>query len=251
MHFEAAVKAGQARLHGKAGRRRRRRRAQGARRGRGGEEEEPEGRRRPAAPPPARRTIETIKRVQDGAIGDIDRCSASTGTAPASWVRAAQDRARPRWSTRCATGTTSTGSAATTSSSSTSTTSTSSTGSRTATRCKAQGHGRPAGRTRQGLRRDLRPSLRRVHLRRRHDDAQPVPPPAQLLEQRLASTRTAPRATPTSAAAASRRPTDGEAWRYKGAGRRRTRTRVSTTTSSTPSATTSPTTRPSTARTAR
>ena len=49
--------------------------------------------------------------------------------------------ARPKWSTRCATGTTSTGSAATTSSSSTSTTSTSSTGSRTTIPTTAQGQG--------------------------------------------------------------------------------------------------------------
>ncbi len=76
--------------------------------------------------------IETVKRIQDGALGELDPDAASTGTAPASGSARAS-RARPKWNTRCATGTTSSGSAAITSSSSTSTTSTSSTGSRTAT----------------------------------------------------------------------------------------------------------------------
>ena len=84
--------------------------------------------------------IETVKRIQDGAIGDIVLLRVYWNDAGVVGPPA-QARARPRWSTRCATGTTSTGCAATTSTSSTSTTSTSPTGSRTATPSSAQGQG--------------------------------------------------------------------------------------------------------------
>ena len=51
------------------------------------------------------------------------------------------------------------------------------------------------GRVNRGqLRRHLRPPLRRVHLRRRHEDVQPVPPHPGHLGRRSASTSTAPRA---------------------------------------------------------
>jgi myo-inositol 2-dehydrogenase / D-chiro-inositol 1-dehydrogenase len=70
--------------------------------------------------------LETIKRIHDGAIGEVVALRVYWNDAGV-WVRPRKP-ARPRWSTRCATGTTSTGSAATTSSSSTSTTSTSATG---------------------------------------------------------------------------------------------------------------------------
>ena len=52
----------------------------------------------------------------------------------------------------------------------------------------------------QGHGPDLRPPLRRVHLRRRHEDVQPVPPHAQHLEQRVARPPTAPRASRTAPA---------------------------------------------------
>ena len=72
--------------------------------------------------------LETIKRLQDGAIGDIVATRVYwNGSTP--WVHKREDleqQVRPqadaKWSTSCATGTTSPGSAATTSSSSTSTT---------------------------------------------------------------------------------------------------------------------------------
>ena len=81
------------------------------------------------------RYIETIKRLQDGAIGDIlfTRVYWNGG---GLWVRTRASPSRPKWNTRCATGTTSSGSAAITSSSSTSTTSTSATGSAACTRSK-------------------------------------------------------------------------------------------------------------------
>ena len=86
--------------------------------------------------------LETIKRLQDGAIGDIVCRCAFTGTArrlgctPARGTGPSSIASLPKWSTRCATGTTSPGSAATTSSSSTFITSTSATGSRMATRSR-------------------------------------------------------------------------------------------------------------------
>ena len=72
--------------------------------------------------------LETIKRLQDGAIGDIVATRVYwNGSTP--WVHKREEldaevrpQADAKWSTRCATGTTSPGSAATTSSSSTSTT---------------------------------------------------------------------------------------------------------------------------------
>ena len=152
-----------------------------------------------------RKYMETVKAIQDGAIGDIVLARAYWNGTQAV-VQGPRRTARPKWSTRCATGTTSTGSAAITSSSSTFTTSTSSTGSRTTIPSTAQGQGGCTLRA-EGLRRNLRPSLRRVHLRRRHGDAQPVPPSARHLALRVASTSTAPRAMPTSAARRSTTPT--------------------------------------------
>ena len=66
--------------------------------------------------------IETIKRLQDGAIGDIVAARVYWNGAGAVGPSARKPRPDARWNTRCATGTTSPGSAATTSSSSTSTT---------------------------------------------------------------------------------------------------------------------------------
>ena len=91
-----------------------------------------------------------------------------TGTTAASGS-ARGSRSRPKWNTRCATGTTSIGYAAITSSSSTFTTSTSATGSR---RVPGQGPRAMGGRQvrdGQGVRRDLRSPLRRVHLSRRDE----------------------------------------------------------------------------------
>ena len=140
IHYRGGRRSRQARLHGEArARRRPRLSARCMAANKLAEEEEPEGRRRPAAPPPDRATSRRIKRIHDGAIGDIAvpprllERRRRLGPPP-------QARARPRWSTRCATGTTSSGSAATTSSSSTSTTSTSATG------CKdAPSRSRPSG----------------------------------------------------------------------------------------------------------
>ena len=53
---------------------------------------------------------------------------------------------------------------------------------------------------RKGFRRDLRPSHGRVHLRRRHRDAQPVPPSAQHLAIRLRARPRHQGPVPTSAA---------------------------------------------------
>ena len=71
--------------------------------------------------------IETIKRIQDGAIGDIVTLRAYWVNGGPIWHRG--DKGNTDWNGRSATGTTTSGSAATISASSTSTTSTSATGS--------------------------------------------------------------------------------------------------------------------------
>ena len=114
--------------------------------------------------------------------------SASTGTAPACGTARRQPEARPKWNTRCATGTTSSGSAAITSASSTSTTSTSATGSRTRHPVEANGMG---GRQVRKFGPDGDFGQIYDHhaveftYRRRHEDVQPVPPYPQLLRQRV------------------------------------------------------------------
>ena len=65
-----------------------------------------------------------------------------------------------------------------------------------------QRHGRAPGPHRQGLRRDLRPPLRRVRLRRRHQAASASAATSPAAGRASPSTPTAPRATPTSRATA-------------------------------------------------
>ncbi len=67
--------------------------------------------------------IEVMKRIRDGAIGDLVTAAGATGTRAASGRSTGRPRC-PTWSTRSATGCTTPGSRATTSASSTSTTST-------------------------------------------------------------------------------------------------------------------------------
>ena len=79
-----------------------------------------------------------------------------------------------------------------------------------------QRHGRPRGAQGQGLRRDLRPPRRRVRVRRRLADVQPVPAHPELLEQRLRARATAPRARADISGGAIM--VNGErAWQYRGA----------------------------------
>ena len=52
--------------------------------------------------------IETVKRLQDGAIGDIQYLRVYWNGAGV-WVKPRRAKTRPKWNTRCATGTTSPG----------------------------------------------------------------------------------------------------------------------------------------------
>ena len=140
----AALRGGgggrQARLHGEAGGGRCGRRAQGA-----GRPTKKRRRRTSAVGVGLQRRHE--RKYMETDQGDSGRRDRRHRPRPRllerrqPWWQGAAGQARPKWSTRCATGTTSTGSAAITSSSSTSTTWTSSTGSRTAIRSRAQGLG--------------------------------------------------------------------------------------------------------------
>ena len=185
-----------------------------------GRGEGPEGRRRLPAPAPARVRRDRSSGFTTGRSAR-SRCCAPTGTAAASGTARAR-KARRKCSTRSTTGTTSAGSAATTSASSTSTTWTSCNwawakdGDPKCAPGRSQRHGRlPAalpGRQ-QGHGPDLRRALRRVHLRRRHQDVQPVPAHPQHLQQRQRSRPRRARASRI-APAGSRARTE---WKFDGA----------------------------------
>ena len=140
--------------------------------------------------------LETMKRIHDGAIGEIvaGQCYWNQG---GLWMHPRAGRAGATWSGSCATGSTSPGSRATTSSSSTSTTSTSMNWAMRAHPLECHRPGRPPGAHRPGLRPHLRPLRGRVRVPGRRAGAELVPADRQRRRPRRRARWSAPRAPPT------------------------------------------------------
>ena len=120
--------------------------------------------------------VELIKRIHDGAIGDV---ADHAGQLQHRHALAPRPRARrgATWNTRCATGCTSPGCRAISTSSSTCTASTRPPGRcATSRRCKATGLGRPPGARRRAVGQHLRSLRRDLRIRERHQAVRQLPP---------------------------------------------------------------------------
>ena len=127
--------------------------------------------------------IETIKHLQDGAIGDILAARVYWNGATL-WVKPAdQERQVPKWNTRCATGTTSPGCAATTSVEQHIHNLDVINWLKSGHPVKANGMGGREVRKGQDYGEIFDHHCRRVRIRRRLADVQPMPPHPRLLER--------------------------------------------------------------------